>query len=50
MLHRATIRLNFRLFNAWRRAYSRATFRFKFSFDDVCHRAFCRTMLDVISL
>jgi hypothetical protein len=46
--HRATIRLNFRLFNVWRRASSRTTFRFKFSLDDVCRRAFRRAKLDVI--
>jgi hypothetical protein len=47
MLCRAMIRLNFRLFNVWRRASSRATFRFKLSFDDVCRRAFRRATLNV---
>jgi hypothetical protein len=50
VLCRAAIHLNFRLFNAWRRTSSRAMFRFKFSLDDVCHRAFRRATLDVISL
>jgi hypothetical protein len=43
-----TIHLNFRLFNVWRRASSRVTFRFKFSLDDVYRRALCRATLDVI--
>jgi hypothetical protein len=43
-LRRATIHFNFRLINGWRRA----TFCFKFSLDDVCRHALCRTTLDVI--
>jgi hypothetical protein len=46
-LRRATIRLNFRLFNVWRRASTCATFCFKFSLDDVCRRAFRRAMPNV---
>jgi hypothetical protein len=46
-LRRATIHLNFRLFNVWRRSSSRATFRFKFSLDGVCRCAFRRTTLNV---
>jgi hypothetical protein len=46
--HRATIRLNFRLFKVWRRVSSCATFRSEVSLDDVCRRAFCRTTLDAI--
>ena len=34
--------------NVWRRARSRATFRFKFNLDDVCRRALRRAMPDVI--
>jgi hypothetical protein len=47
-LRRAMIHFNVRLFNVWRRVSSRATFRFKFSLDDVCRRALRRTTLDVI--
>jgi hypothetical protein len=31
-----------------RRTFSRATFRFKFSLDDVCRRALRRATLDVV--
>jgi hypothetical protein len=52
VLHRvprhAAIRLNFRLLKVWRRASSCATFRFKFSLDDICRRAFRRATLEVI--
>jgi hypothetical protein len=44
-LCRATIRLNFRLFNVWHRASSRATFHFKFNLDGVCRCVFrCATL------
>jgi hypothetical protein len=43
-LLRATIRLNFRLFNVWHRASSCTTFRSEFRLDDICRRA----TLDVI--
>jgi hypothetical protein len=39
---------NFRLFNVWLRASSRAMFRFKLSLDDVCRSALRRATLDVI--
>jgi hypothetical protein len=45
-LHRATIHLNSRLFNVWRRASSRVMFRFKFSLDDICCCVFRRTTLN----
>jgi hypothetical protein len=38
------------LFNVWRRASSRVTFRFKFSLNDVCRSALCRVTFDVISI
>jgi hypothetical protein len=47
VLRRATIRLNFRLFNVWCCASSRTTLHFKFSLDDVCRRAFRRTTPNV---
>jgi hypothetical protein len=47
-LRLAMIYLNFILFNVWRRASSCATFRFKFSLDDVCCRPLRRATLDVI--
>jgi hypothetical protein len=43
----ATIHLNFRLFNAWRRTSSRATFHFKFSLDGVSRCAFRRATLNI---
>jgi hypothetical protein len=46
-LRRATIHLNFRLFNVWHHAFSRATFRFKFSLDGLCRCAFHRATLNV---
>jgi hypothetical protein len=45
-LRRTTIHLNFILFNVWRRASSRAMFRFKFSLDGVCRCAFRHVMLN----
>jgi hypothetical protein len=42
---RATICLDFRLFNVWHRASSRATFRLNFSLDGVCRSVFrCATL------
>jgi hypothetical protein len=46
VFRRTTIHLNFILFNVWRRASSRAMFRFKFSLDGVCRCAFRHVMLN----
>jgi hypothetical protein len=47
VLRRAAIRLNFRLFNVWRRESSRAMFRFKFNLDGVCRCTFRRATRNV---
>jgi hypothetical protein len=46
-LRHAMIHFKFIFINELCHALSRATFRFKFSFDDVCRRTFRRAMLNV---
>jgi hypothetical protein len=50
VLRHVTVYLKFSLFNVWRRASSRATFRFKYSLSDVCCRALHCATIDVISI